>query len=479
MKEKGLLQSSFLMVTARILSAGGSFVLFWIISQNNVAQLGAFRTIFIFFLVCDFIPLLGMHQYIIREISLRPHQGREIFSSALLFTGLTGLFVISALVATALWGNYSQEVSSGLFIIALSIPATGIVLCCQSVLVAAGDGASFGLYQGGEVIIRTLISLIVFLVTPDILSIFYCFILVRWLSLLPYLKKIQPILSHGKWGYDLAFTREFLHQVPAFAGILLFFLCLRFSPQLMVPLMRGDVSAGYFAIIYQFLDLLLLIPTALTINLMPMLTSRAHHSIDELTATLMQTMKLMTALLLPTVLFVSIKAKPIIEFIFGPKYEPAEVLLSITIGAALIMTWDLIFSTAMIAAKKQKTDLLTLAISSGTMVLLLYPLILYYDIKGAAIAFMAGSTVLILTRFLLFSITISRFNPIRATWRYFLAGSGMAMVLFFTNQNLFLSIVMAIGFYGGILFLLGSLKQAEINDLLIIFKKEESSKVAI
>jgi O-antigen/teichoic acid export membrane protein len=212
---------------------------------------------------------------------------------------------------------------------------------------------------------------------------------------------------------------------------------------------------------------------------MPRLAYRAHQSLEDLTTTLMQTMKLMTAILLPTVFFVSIKAKPIVELIFGPKYEPAEVLLSITIGAALIMTWDLIFSTAMIAAKKQKIDLLVLAISSGTMVLLLYPLILYYDIKGAAIALMAGSTVLILTRFFLFSITISRFNPIRATWRYFLAASGMAMVLFFTNQNLFLSIMMAIGFYGSILFLLGGLKQAEIDDFFIIFKKEEASKVAI
>lgn len=476
MKRRGLLHSSLLMVAARVLSAAGSFLLFWIISQDNATQLGAFRTIFVFFLVCDFLPLLGMNQYIIREISLHHHHGREIFLSGIFFAGLTCLLIIFGLITTAYYGQYSQNVISGIYIVAWSIPATAIVLCCQSVLVGTGAGASFGLLQGGEVIIRTLIGGSLFVFNSDILTIFYCFTIIRWLSLIPYLHKTKLLLSQGKWGFQKKFITNFLNHVPSFSGILFLFLILRFAPQLMVPWMCGDLGAGYFALTYQFLDLLLLVPTALTINLMPILAIRAQQSTQHLATSSVQTLKLLTFLLFPVILFIGIKAKPILLLIFGPEYEPAALLLSITICTSLIMAWDQVFSTAMVAAKKQTTDLLTLAIASGGMLVMLFTLIPRYGVLGAAIAFTAGSTLLILTRFVLFYITIAPINLFGALWRYLLTGTLMAVVLVLTNQNLFISALLAIGLYGGGLFLLGGFARSEIATLVTILKRPETNK---
>lgn len=476
MKKRGILHSSLLMVTARILSAAGSFILFWVISQDNATQLGAFRTIFVFFLVCDFLPLLGMNQYIIREISLQQQHGREIFSSGLFFSGLTCLLIIPGLIITAYFGSYSPTVASGIYIVAWSIPATAIALCCQSVLVGTGEGASFGLLQGGEVIIRTLIGGCLFLFNADILLIFYCFTFIRWLSLIPYLKKMKQLLSQGKWGFQKEFITHFFSHVPSFAGILLLFLVLRFSPQLAVPWMCGDLEAGYFSLIYQFLDLLLLVPTALTINLMPLLAMRARQSTEALTTTSTQTLKLLTFLLIPAVLFIGIKAKPILLLIFGSQYEPATLLLSITICTSLIMAWDQVFSTAMIAAKKQSIDLLTLAIASCGMLILLFILIHRYNVLGAAIAFMTGSILLITTRLILFYTTISPLHLTRSLWRYFLTGTITASVLIVTNQNLVISALLSIILYAGGLFLLGGFSKTEVQSLLAVLKRPETTE---
>ncbi len=477
MEKPGLLRSSLLMVAARILSAVGSFALFWLISQENVAQLGAFRTVFVFFLVCDFLPLLGMNQYIIREISLRRKQGRAIFSSGFLFTCLTCLFIIPVLVAIALFGKYSPQVSSGILIVAASVPATAVALCCQSVLVGTGDGASFGLLQGGEIILRTMIGGTLFLLSPDIITIFYCFALIRWLSLIPYLKKIILLLPEGSWKFRAPFIREFFTHVPSFAGILLFFLVLRFAPQLMVPWMVGDKGAGYFALIYQFLDLLLLVPTALTINLMPVLAVQAGKSTKDLAKTSLQSLKLVTILLLPAVLFIGIKAEPILVCIFGPQYSPVAPLLSITIGSGLIMAWDQVFSTAMVAAKQQKLDLLTLAVAGSGMMILLYILILRYGILGAALAFISGMTLLIICRISFFIHIISPLNLLTHLWRYCAAGCIMAIGLFFFRGNLFFSIILAGILYLGSLFLQGSLTKKELLSLLVLLRKNEDECV--
>ena len=474
MEKPGLLRSSLLMVAARILSAVGSFTLFWLISQENVAQLGAFRTVFVFFLVCDFLPLLGMNQYIIREISLRREQGRAIFSSGFLFTTLTSLLIIPVLVAIALFGKYSPLVSSGILIVAASVPATAIALCCQSVLVGTGDGASFGFLQGAEIVLRTMIGGVLFLFSPDIIAIFYCFALIRWLSLIPYLKKMILLLPEGSWKFNAPFIREFFTHVPSFAGILLFFLVVRFAPQLMVPWMVGDKGAGYFALIYQFLDLLLLVPTALTINLMPILAVQAGKSTTDLAKTSLQSLKLVTILLLPAVLFVGIKAEPILTLIFGPQYSHAAPLLSITIGSGLIMAWDQVFSTAMIAAKQQKIDLITLAIGATCMMILLYTLIFQYGILGAAIAFIAGMTLLILSRIVFFIQIISPLNLFIHLWRYGVAGCIMSIGLLYFHGNLFLSAILAGSLYVGSLFLQGSLTKKELLNLVVLLRKQET-----
>ena len=59
-----------MLISARVIASAGAFILFWVISQISVGQLGGFRTFFVFFIFTEFIPLLGMQQYVIREISV-------------------------------------------------------------------------------------------------------------------------------------------------------------------------------------------------------------------------------------------------------------------------------------------------------------------------------------------------------------------------------------------------------------------------
>ena len=56
----GLVSGSVLVTTARVVSAACAFVLLWFISQESVAQLGAFRTLFVFFLVVEFLEQLHL-----------------------------------------------------------------------------------------------------------------------------------------------------------------------------------------------------------------------------------------------------------------------------------------------------------------------------------------------------------------------------------------------------------------------------------
>ena len=445
----GFISGSIMVTLARVLSAACAFALFWFISQKSIGQLGAFRTLFICFLVTEFIPLLGMNQYIIREISKKPDNINDYLLHSFIFSLFVSTIMAASILVISFYGGYSPVVAKGLIIIIAGIPATAAVLCFQSVLIASGKGAVLGGIQGLEVAARTVAGFILISCTPDILYVIAGFIILRWFILGVYWRQITSLTSKYKWRVNTEFFKSFLKTTPQFAGILILFLIIRFAGQLMVPWMEGDIAAGYFAIVYQFLDLILLVPTAFAINLMPVLSRKAERSLLDLNKTGKQAMKLISTLAIPCTFFVFVNCKSIIFQVFGAQYQPAVFLVSISIWAGLIFSLDQVLSTSMIAAGKQGTDLASLATGALVTTGAMYFFISKNGVDGAATGLLLGTLTLFLTRVILYNIKISLFNLPVILWRQTVAGLVMAGSMFLIKSNIIVS-----GFAGSIIYVL-------------------------
>jgi len=411
-----------------------------------------------------------MNHLIIRDVAQDLGKITEMFFHSLIFSMMVTIFLIIVLIVTAFFGNYSETVSKGLILVACAAPATAAILCIQSCLIGAGRIVPIGTIQTSEAILRTGIGILLIIFSVDILLVFSIFVVTRWFITIPYWKTLAPFLRLEEKGFHILFFKNFLKQVPIFSGLLLSYLIIRFSAQVMLTWMAGDKEAGYFAAGSLFLDLILLIPTALTVNLMPILAVTAKKSLKGLKTKCYQATKLITFILLPALIFVTIKAAEIINLLFGTEYGPAVPVLRLAIWIGFIFSLDQIFSTAMIVLNKQRLDLISLSISAVLTVVSMLVFIPDHGAQGAAIGFFLSILILFLLRSFIFSRFISSLNLVFPIWRYLLA----AMITMFINNLLQLNLVQTALFvptaYLGLVALTGGFSNAERKRLLAILK---------
>ncbi len=468
-RPSGVVGGSLMLIASRVIASACAFILFWVISQISVGQAGAFRTIFVFFIFTEFLPLLGMQQYIIREISVLSGQIKRFIFHAFIFSLIIALIIIACLLATAFFGNYSSVVSGGLLLVACALPATAAVLCLQSALIGLGRGAAFGFIQGLETIIRTICGIILIYSGQSIIMVFVSFIVIRWLIAPVYWLAISRHCSGETWRFDPVFFRIFLNQAPTFAGILVLFLIIRFSAQLILPWMKGDEAAGFFAVAYQFLDLALLVPTAFIINLLPIFSRQARVSLDELNNYCQNALKLIALAIIPAVVVVFMQTEPIVLLIFKKSYLPSVLLLRIIIGIALLLAVDQIFSTAMIAGGRQKTDLLTLSFGATVILLILWPMIYTFGAVGAAAGYFAGVFSLVVARILLARSFLRDFNLASLIWRPVMAGFAAAAIMAAAPFYWLINICIGLSAYLLLIILLGAISKEQRKSMSRLF----------
>ncbi len=461
-KTPGILKSSAFLMCSRILSSICTFFLFWLISQKSVQALGAFRTIFVFFLITEFLPLLGTNQLVIREISTSRTSLNKFFLHSLFFSIIVSLLICLFLIGLGTCGNYSSTISKGIIILAFGLPATATVLCSQSVLIGLGRGDLFGLIQGFENFLRTTVGALLIYLGYSILSVVVCFVVNRWLILIIYWMFLRPYFKQNKWYFDFSFLKSFLKEVPTFLGILISYMAIRFSPQVLLPWIKNDTAAGFFAVPYQFIDIILLAPTAFSINLMPLFAQNFKISTNALLQSCNNALKMISTIIIPVVLMFFLMARPVILHIFGQQYMPSIPILKIIIWVGLFFSIDQVLSMVTIASKNQFYDLLTLASGGLATTTFLFILIELMGAIGAAIGYLLGITVLIIVRIIFIKKILQDLKLFSELWRPVFAAVPVLITVQFLKYNCLISSITGLVLYVFFLILTGCFNRREL-----------------
>jgi O-antigen/teichoic acid export membrane protein len=424
-RPRGVLLNSLSQAGVRLLGSATALLLTWLIARRSVDDLGVFRTVFVYFLATEFIPLLGMQTYLIREIAVRPDQARRLTLHSGIFAGVISVLAALLLVGVSFFGGYSQDISSGLLIVAGGMPATGGALVALSVLVGAGRATQFSVMQGTETLIRTVAGMACILAGWSVLAVVAVIVATRWVILIGYWRHLRPLLGAGLWVFDKSFFRTFLATVPTFAGITVLSIVTRFAAQAVLPWMLDDAAAGQFAAAYIFIDLALLIPTAITTNLVPVLARTAQVSASALGASCQQGLKLMISGVLPISAILAAIAPPMIATVLpgNASYTVSAQVLQVVIWICSLQAMDQVLASAIVARGRQDVDLHTVAVGAAALVILLLALVPVYGVHGAAYAVLGGMVISLSVRIFLVARHVPGIRIHEAIWRALIAGA--------------------------------------------------------
>jgi O-antigen/teichoic acid export membrane protein len=239
-----------------------------------------------------------------------------------------------------------------------------------------------------------------------------------------YWRAIKPHFDAHAWVIDGTYFRDFLRKVPTFAGITLMATALRFAAPLLLPWALNDAAAGQFGAAYIFIELVLLVPTALTINLIPVLTRHSQGPGDQLRESCRQCIKTMALGVIPVVAILSAVSLPLFMTVFPGKadYALSASVLQVVIWICVLQAIDQVLSSAILAKGQQHIDLLTLMIGTVAMVTLLAVFVPLWGVVGAAYGVLGGYGAVLITRIILVGRRIGGLDMPNLLWRPVAAG---------------------------------------------------------
>lgn len=236
----------------------------------------------------------------------------------------------------------------------------------------------------------------------------------------------------------------------------------------MLSLMAGDLSTGYYSATVRLTGAFGFIPTAFTGAFFPVLSRKALESKEAFIDTFVPYYKFLLLIGVGTGAVIFGLSEEFVVLLFGPEFKPASTTLAL-MAIALILTfanWPI--STAILALDKERQSVRVFAICAGANVVLNLGLIPLLKDQGAAWATIFSQILLMVLqcRILGFAM-LKKAGMLRLSIRPIITGLAtwsMIWVIYRVKPGLLFPL-----FAAGVVFLLSSLmtRSLKIDDLLM------------
>ena len=163
--------------------------------------------------------------------------------------------------------------------------------------------------------------------------------------------------------------------------------------QLVVLHAGGPVEVGYLAAGSRLAEAFALLPEALMLVLLPVLSSYDVAARDAQRALSVRVVRWLGLLALTVIVAVSIAAPTLLHTLFGPRYVPGTPALRISIWLALLAATGSIFTNLLIARGRERLLLGINAVSSAATIALSLALVPRFGFVAAAAVALAASVL--------------------------------------------------------------------------------------
>lgn len=366
------------------------------VNGSSLAGFGQYTIVFAYVSIIGTAADLGLFTLLVRElVGKSKDEVGHLIGNALWFRGLLLLatLALSALLVQLL--PYSPDIRQGILI--------GIVIAF-SMLFSQVFASVFqaNLLSNKIVISETLGKLAIAFLTVLVLTKGYGLTAVILANLggnlvtlfVSYL--LAGPLTTIKFRPDLTLWRRLVPEFLPIALISILGLAHFKIDTLLLSFLKPEADVGIYGLAFKILETILVVPSILAANLLPVMAGLAATSLGELSQIVRRASLLMLVCAIPLTVFVLAFAETIIVFLSHGEFLPAVLPLRILSLSMIFVFISTLFSQAMIAAKMQRLIVpgyvLSLALNIG---LNLY-LIPRYSYNGAAIATLITEGMLLL-----------------------------------------------------------------------------------
>jgi O-antigen/teichoic acid export membrane protein len=434
-ESRRIFTNTIALTISRLTERASAVFLAFFISRMLYAQgLGIYSTATAYYNLIVVATEMGATNFLMREIAKdRSRTGRYVVHVSVMVAVMTAVVMGLARVVLPYLG-YSAELSSSLYVIILAtLPGTLSTL--QEAVLIAHQRVVFITYTTFITAIAT-IGASLYLLTHGygVMSLFVCFVLIRYLEMICYHFFIGSFVTL-RWEFSPSFALSLLRDIRVFAGSSLLGGLFARPEVILLSLVRNEAQVGFYSAALRLVDLWYLVPETYMTNVFPVL-SRSYQLGDGKARSIQEkSMKYLLALSLPIAVGLTMVAEPTVRLIYGPGFEPAIVPLQVLAWSLPFGCLNTVFWRTLVARGQQGAVLRMQAIVTCAKIVSGYILIISFGGLGAALTVVIS----LLLHNRLLSCTVTRggtqLAPWRAGWRFLVAALMMGgAILPFSHQ---------------------------------------------
>ena len=466
-----IFKSTILLTVAQLTQRLGTVVLTFVISRwLGVGELGVYATALGIYGLLGLASELGAKSYLVREIAKRP----EATAHYLLHIGMVGWIVSCVLVGLG-WmvielRDFSAELTRGLNIVLLALPAATLYTFVQSAFIAHQRVVfiTYALFVLN--VVKVGVSAMLLWNGGGAADVLLALVVGEWVTLIVSLLFLRRSIPLRRRRFDFNFIREMLGELKIFALLSLLAGLFAQPEVLMITWLINEEASGYFAAAYKLVTLWLIVPDVTMTNVFPYL-SRAYAD-DSHDPIKMQSIaiKYLLIVCLPIALGMMAAAEPIIHLFYGDGYmqavRPLQLMaLLVPFNALIDVCWRIL------AARHQQHLDLQVRIGAVAFRLIVgYVAIARWGIEGAAVTALASLLLTLVLMLMMVQRDGAPLPIVQQGWRTLLAASVMGGTIFLVRNSASLVLIVAVAgiLYAGLVLLWQVLSRQEVHQLWLL-----------
>ncbi|MBP2029472.1 O-antigen/teichoic acid export membrane protein [Methanohalophilus levihalophilus] len=361
----------------------------------GVVDFGKFSFLFAYLSFFVVITDFGLQTVLIREISQNKSRTREFIGNALIFNLILSIISFILAISVISLMQYPEDTTLFIYIIAFSIFFISYSGIYTSIF-RANLEMKYNLYS--KIAYRLFSAILIFAVIfneGSLLTIVTIMLAAEVLkTALDYhfsKKFVRP-----SYNIDFKLWKYLLKESLPIAITGIFAAIYHNIDILMLSIMKGDESVGYYTSALKLVLPLGFIPSAMMMSLFPILSSYATQPKEKLSKIYSLSLKYTLLFALPIGIGVTFLAEEIIVTIFGDEFALASSALMILIWAQICIFVNTVNADTLVSLHEQKTVTKIVVISAFLNVLLNLIVIPIYDFDGAAIATVITEGIIII-----------------------------------------------------------------------------------
>lgn len=470
MQSRKIALNAMISTGARVINLALSLIIIGFVTRYlGQAGFGNYATILAFLYFFTVLSDLGLYSICVRDISRPEADESKIASNAFTIRVILGLLIFGLSPLIVNFFPYPVEVKLGVVIGAVGFwfLSNNAILISVFQKYLRMDRVAISEVSGRLVQFILVITFIRF--NLGFLYIVLALVAGGFADLLLNFLFVQKYIRVS-FSFDFPLWTKILKQsIPLGVASIITMIYFKLDT-VMLSVIKSSVDVGIYSLAYKILESLIFFPAMLVGLIMPLLSRYAFSARKKFVEICQRTINTLLIFIVPLLIGTICLSKKIVIFIGGSDFTKSAGVLNILIIATGIIFLEVLFSNIIISLEQEKK--LVYIYATGLLINLItnFIFIPQYSYYGAAATTLLTELVVAVLMLLVLYKLLKVVFSFKSVFKNILAGIIMALVLcLLSGWNLFLLIIIAVGVYFGILYLIGGFTA---KDILFLIKKE-------